>query len=220
MEGLAGLGMPNADLRNVVALQLLRASLDYARALLYLLASHPTDMAAVALGMHRPQTELFLRAVFVQFIADGEQLEDFLQEDRGPRRLNPRGKWEAIKFKDLALEVEATIARLGHDDGPQKLARTLSNVWDPLCGLVHGGRAVQALYRDEKGQVGAHVSAEVLFQTTVNTVATTNLCVIAALIASGVGAFEENHTVTRAGLEMERYLEGRAQRMACLKLKP
>lgn len=220
IEGLAGIPIPTNGSRHLVAFQLLRASLDYARALLYLLATHPADMSAVALGIHRPQIELFLRAVFVQFIADDEQFEDFLREDRGPRRRNPKGKWEAITFKALALEVEATIARLGHDDGPQKLARTVSNAWDPLCGLVHGGRAVQALYRDDNGMVGAHVSAEVLFQTTNNAVATANLCVVVGLAASGIGAFEKNDAIERIGSEFERYLRGRRQRMARMALKP
>ncbi|TRP62128.1 hypothetical protein, partial [Salmonella enterica] len=89
-------------------------------------------------AMHRSQIEQFLRAVFVQFLADDEQLADFLQEDRGPRRKNEKGKWVAIALKDLAADVEQAIARIGQDDEPQKLARTVTNSWDPLCGLVHG----------------------------------------------------------------------------------
>ncbi|MCD9096674.1 DUF6988 family protein [Luteimonas fraxinea] len=220
MEALANVGIPTADPRRVIALQLIRASLDHARALLYLLATHPADMTAVALGMHRPQIELFLRAVFVQFLADDDQLDDFLKEDLGPRKRTPKGKWVAIPFKDLASMVEATIARLGDDDAPQKLARTFTNAWDPLCGLVHGGRSIRALYRDDNGHIGANVSAEVMFQTTVNTVATSNYAIIAALLAAGVSVHEVTNTVTRAGQGMERYMHERAGRMARLALKP
>lgn len=60
--------------------------MDYGRALLFLLETHPIDLPAVALGMHRSQIEQFLRAVFVQFLADDDQFQDFLEEDRGPAR--------------------------------------------------------------------------------------------------------------------------------------
>lgn len=218
MSGIARVLIPPDSERHRVAFQLLRASMDCGRALLFLLETHPIDLPAVALGLHRSQTEQFLRAVFIQFIADEEQFQDFLQEDRGPRRKNEKGKWVAIPLKDLAVEVEATIARIGHDNGPQKLARTVINSWDPLCGLVHGGRAIRAMYQDPNGQIGAHVPAAILFQTTVNAVATTNLCFIAALTATGVGAYELNEVVAQAAGHMTRYLEQRKVRVGQLAL--
>lgn len=219
MECIARIAIPADDERHQVSFQLLRASMDYGRALLFLLETHPIDLPAVALGMHRSQIEQFLRAVFVQFIADEEQFQDFLKEDRGPRRKNEKGKWVPIKMEGLAAEVEATIARIGQDDGPQKLARTVTNVWDPLCGLVHGGRAIRALYQDPNGQIGANVPAEILFQATVNAVATANLCVIAALAAVGVGAWDDSELVGRAAADMSRYMHQRIARMGRLVLK-
>lgn len=218
MEGMAQIRIPPDSERHRVTFQLLRASMDYGRALLFLLKTHPVDLPAVALGLHRSQTEQFLRAVFIQFIADEEQLQDFLYEDRGPRRKNGKSKWAAIPFKDLAAEVETTIARIGQDNSPQKLARTVTNSWDPLCGLIHGGKAIRVMYEDPNGKIGAHVPAAILFQTTINTVATTNLCVIAALTATGVGAYDLNDVVAHAASHMGRYLEQRKSRVVHLAL--
>lgn len=218
LEGIADLGS-SSDPRTIVALQLFRASMDHARALLFLLSANPQDMAVVALGMHRPQCELFMRGVFVRYIAEEAQLDDFIQEDRGPRRLNAKKKWEPIPFKDLASEVEAVMAKLGQDQGEQKLARVFSNNWDPLCGLVHGGRAVRAFYRDGEGRVGSHVSAEILFQTTTNVVATSNYCFIAALLATRIEDSLIEAAVRRASVMMETYLELRATRLAQLSLR-
>lgn len=220
MSCMARITVPADSERRRVTFQLFRASMDYGRALLFLLETHPIDLPAVALAMHRSQIEQFLRAVFVQFLADVEQLEDFLQEDRGPRKKNEKGKWVAIALKDLAGDVEQAIARIGHDVEPQKLARTVTNSWDPLCGLVHGGKAIRVMYQDPNGQIGAHVPAAILFQTTVNAVATTNLCVIAALTAVGVGAFEESSVVEQCASGMLHYMQQRKARMEELAWPP
>jgi len=106
MGGMVQINIPSGSERNRATFQLLRASMDYGRALLFLLETHPIDLSAVALGLHRSQTEQFLRAVFVQFIADEEQFQDFFREDRGPRQKNDKGKWVAIPLNDLAAKVE------------------------------------------------------------------------------------------------------------------
>lgn len=52
------------DERLYVAVQLLRASFDHARALLFLIQTNPRDMGAPSLALHRAQVESFLRALF------------------------------------------------------------------------------------------------------------------------------------------------------------
>lgn len=220
MACIAQISIPKQSERHRVAFQLLRASMDYGRALLFLLETHPVDLSTVALAMHRSQIEQFMRAVFVQFLSNDDQFRDFLEEDMGPRRKSLKGKWASIPFKNLALDVEAAIAHMGHDDGPQKFARTVSNSWDPLCGLVHGGRAIWALYQSPDGKIGANVPAEILFQATVNAVVTSKLCLIAALTAVGVSAFEDSELVERGAGEMMRYMRQRASRLNELALKP
>ena len=66
----------------------------------------------------------------------------------------------------------------------------------------------------------AHVPAAILFQTTVNAVATTNLCVIAALTAVGVGAFEESPVVEQCASGMLHYMQRRKARMEELAWPP
>src|SRR5690606_20546909 len=62
------------DERRYVTVQLLRASFDHARALLFLLQTNPRDTGASSLALHRAQLENFLRAIFFGFIANDEQL--------------------------------------------------------------------------------------------------------------------------------------------------
>ncbi|CEE46872.1 hypothetical protein XAC2911_670015 [Xanthomonas citri pv. citri] len=69
------------------------------------------------------------------------------------------------------------------------------------------------MYQDPNGQIRANVPAGILFQATVNSVATTNLCVITALSAAGVGAWEESDVVACAAAAMARYMRQRIARM-------
>lgn len=94
MGCISRVGIPAGSERHRVAFQLLRASMDCGRALLFLLESHPIDLPAVALGLHRSQIEQFLRGVFVQFLADEDQFQDFVHEDRGPRTEAPGKRTE------------------------------------------------------------------------------------------------------------------------------
>jgi hypothetical protein len=166
------------DERKFLALQLVRSSCEHGRAGCFLLASNPGDMAGVALSVHRSQIEQFLRAVFVARIADEEQLADFMDADQGPRQRTAKEKWAKIKLEDLADLVDPALAEIAQMPGDGKIARMVKNTWEPLCGLVHGGRALRALYEDRHGQVGCAVPAEVQFQMTVNAVATVNHCLI------------------------------------------
>lgn len=192
--------------------QLLRASMDYGRALLFLLETHPIDLPAVALGMHRSQIEQFLRAVFVQFLADDDQFQDFLEEDRGPRKKNEKGKWVAISLKDLAADVETTIARIGQDEEPQKLARTVSNVWDPLCGLVHGGRASGLCIKIR--MVRSVPTCRQAFCFRPRSIRWRRQTSALSLPErSGVGAWEESDVVACAAAAMARYMRQRIARM-------
>lgn len=94
MGCISRIGIPTGSERHRAAFQLLRASMDYGRALLFLLETHPIDLPAVALGMHRSQIEQFLRAVFVQFLADEDQFQDFFRKTEGPgKRVKKESGW-------------------------------------------------------------------------------------------------------------------------------
>lgn len=149
-----------------VSLQLIRASFDHARGLLYLLETNQNDMAGPALALHRSQIENFLRGVYLGFIASDEQLQDFLESDSGIREKNQNNKWQNVGVNTLAQRVEVFIDAMSGESvsGDAKLSRMVENAWSPLCGFVHGGRAVHASYLDGQGQIGASVPSGVLVQ--------------------------------------------------------
>ena len=158
-----------------VSLQLIRAAFDHARGLLYLLETNQNDMAGPALALHRSQIENFLRGVYLGFIASEEQLLDFLESDLGIREKNKNGKWKIVGVSALAQRVEAFIdAMSGESSRDAKLSRMVENAWSPLCGFVHGGRAVHAMYIDGQGQIGGHIPTDVLVQCIGNCYAVTN----------------------------------------------
>jgi len=171
-----------------VALQLIRASFDHARGLLWLLETNPMDMAGPALALHRSQIENFLRAIFLGFIAESEQLKDFLENDCGIREKSANGKWKPVGVRELALKVEGFINSMSGEpsDSDRKLSSMVENAWSPLCGFVHGGTAIHALYIDGQGQVGANISPATLVHSIGNCYVITNLA-FAVLIAKIYG---------------------------------
>lgn len=167
---------PAPSEHHYVALQLIRAAFDHGRGLLFLLESNPMDMGAPALALHRSQIENFLRGVFLGFLASAEQIEDFLENDSGIREKNHNQKWQSIGIISLAKRVEEYVYGISDEpiEDPARLSRTVNNVWTPLCGFVHGGRAVHELYIDGQGQVGGDIPVEVLVQAVCNSYVVTN----------------------------------------------
>lgn len=129
------------------------------------------------MALHRSQIEQFLRAVFVCDIASPDELEDFLVVDKGPRRKTAKEKWAAISTVDLAAEVQAKMIEAdGVEWESPKLASMVAMAWDPLCGMVHGGRSVRVMYSNSSRQIGCAVPWRVCTQATINAVAITNFC--------------------------------------------
>lgn len=186
MEAIADVTSPANSERLFLGIQLLRASCDYARALVFLFANNPVDLAGAALVLHGAQIEAFLRAVFFAQLATAEEFADFVANDLGPRRRTRNNKWAKISVPDLALEVQEELARLeGAEAGTGNLGRMVENAWDPLCAMVHGGRAMHALYVDGQRQIGCAVPPEMQYQVTVNAVAIVNFCLAFACTISG-----------------------------------
>ncbi|MFC5436006.1 DUF6988 family protein [Rhodanobacter umsongensis] len=193
MSAIAEITTPAMSERMFLGLQLLRASCDYARALAFLFANNPVDLAGAALVLHRAQIESFLRAVFFSQLATEDELTDFFDNDQGPRHRTDRGKWVKISVPALAVEVQEQLACTEKaEPGTGNLGRMVANAWDPLCGMVHGGRAVHELYVDGQRQIGCSVPAPVQYQVTVNAVAIVNFCLAAACTISGWGGQQEN----------------------------
>lgn len=162
--------------REYLTLQLIRAAFDHARGLLFLIEANPRDMGAPALALHRSQIDNFLRGVFLGFLASEEQIEDFLQNDFGIREKNHNGKWQNIGTVALAQHVELFINGLSDSplEDPEKFSSMVEKWWSPLCGFVHGGRAVRALYRDGQGEIGSDIPIDALVQCVSNCFVVTN----------------------------------------------
>lgn len=172
-----------AEERIYVTVQLLRASFDHARALLFLLQTNPRDMGAPALALHRMQIESFLRAHYFGFISSQEELDDFLQNDEGVRTKTEKGKWRNIGALELAEIVQPKLNELSDEEveDPDKITRMIKNVWEPLCGFVHGGKAIRASYKDSHGRIGCDLPAGVLFQIVCNCFVITNFGFVTVL---------------------------------------
>ena len=204
--------------RNYLGLQLPRASCDHGRALCYLLANNPLDLAGSALALHRSQIEQFLRAVFYAHIADDDQLQDFINEDKGPRRRTPKGKWENISVPEVSKLVEARLLEVEGAGSTEKgkLSLMVGNAWDPLCGMVHGGRAIHSLYLDGRNQIGCAVPAEIHFQVTVNCVGIVNFCLTVAATISDIPPQQVNDSLEAPLRAFHRYIDERNARLTAL----
>ena len=200
-----------SDERPYVTVQLLRASFDHARALLFLVQTNPRDTGAPSLALHRAQLESFLRALFFGFIADHEQVNDFLENAAGVRTRTEKGKWRNVGVIELAELVEPRINELADEavDNPEKLSRMVRNAWDPLCGFVHGGKAIRACYRDTHGQIGCDLPPAVLFQVVCNCFAVTNFGFLSALARIyDLPGIQQESSLSHA---MERFIERQRQ---------
>ena len=182
IEFLSNLPPVQAE-KHYIALQLVRAAFDHGRGLLYLIQSNPSDMGAPALALHRSQIENFLRAVYLGFLASDEQINDFLESDLGIREKNHNSKWQTIGITALADRVEAFVNELSDEplEDREKFSRMVTNVWSPLCGFVHGGRAIQALYRNGQGQIGSDIPVDVLVQCVSNCFVITNFAFLVVI---------------------------------------
>ena len=120
--------------RGYVANQLFRASCDHGRGLLFLIQTNPLDMGGPALALHRSQIESFLRAAYLGFLADDEQLQDFLDSDEGIREKNSNGKWQSVGPIRLSKKVEELIDSLAgsREEGESSLSVMVENAWSPL----------------------------------------------------------------------------------------
>lgn len=209
MEAVANTPLAPLSERLFLVLQLLRASCDHARAIAFLLESNPMDMAGSAMVLHRSQIEQFVRAVFFDRDASDEELAWFLEHDEVPKRPTPTGRQVKLHVNDLARIAHD---RLGFGES-DRLASMVGNAWDPLCGMVHGGRALRALYRDDNNVIGCLVPPPIQFQVLGNALVLTNLALVVAAERAQLDAQAMHNLLERPCQIMEAYQRARNQRM-------
>lgn len=124
------------DERTATAVPLALASMDTAVAIYKLLAEAPEQLWVAALTLQRTQMEYVLRAAFFSKAASRKELMAFRQKGKMPKR----GK-DTIYIADVATEASE---HLGWDK--DKVLATVKAHQKDLSELVHGGRAVLAIY--------------------------------------------------------------------------
>ena len=160
--------------RVYVASQLLRASSDHARAIALVLLTEPLDFGAVALTLHRSQLEQFCRGMFFGKAATDAEVDYYLQHDELPSRPGSDGNPRRVSLKQMAAWAEADLGLSPATAGTLgPLAQAIQTAWDPLCGMVHGGRALLASYQGQDEGIGATVPIPTLLQVLANAVSIT-----------------------------------------------
>lgn len=144
----------NCDQRMLVALPLLKSSIDVAAAATRLLTIDPVQYGSAAEALFRPQLERYMRAVYFASptLTSDAEVQTFFQDDKLPKR-KPLGKPDAkardVSFEDLVKAVAAEIVRqAGKDDDPlaQGFTEAITLEKRDLHGAVHGGRIVVRRY--------------------------------------------------------------------------
>jgi len=148
----------DCDERVLVALPLLRSSIDMAAAATKLLTIDPVTYGGAAEAMFRPQLERYMRAVLFGSpnLTDDDEVHAFREEDEMPRRPKPPPgkKSPKITFDDLTATVASEIVQQTHNV-QAALAEGLSDAIvfekEGLHGAVHGGRIVIRRYSSDGG---------------------------------------------------------------------
>jgi hypothetical protein len=149
---------------------LLRASVDHARASAYLLAGNPLDLAGSAMVLHRAQIEQILRGIFFGLDATPAEIEYFHKHDDLPKRRNAEGRMARLTVADLAAIAQT---HMDMDHGGQFISMH-ANVKSALNGMVHGGKALLALYWSTDA-IGCSIPPRMIYEFTANSVAMAHL---------------------------------------------
>jgi hypothetical protein len=129
--------------RAILAIALLKASIDIAAAATRLLMLDPIQYGGAAEAMFRPQLERYLRAIYFgsSKLSSEKQFKDFVEDDK-----------IAIQFDDLAKAVgDEVLGQFGKTDlSPgQQFASILILEKRDLHGSVHGGKMVALRYMND-----------------------------------------------------------------------
>jgi hypothetical protein len=194
---IAKLPIPGSK-RNALAVTLLRASIDHARALVLLISIHPHEFGASAVALHRIQIDTMLRGAFFAKNATDEEVEYFIEHDDMPSRPDSKGKPKRLNPKDLAPLVGEVLA-VGDN---KKLISMVENTWNVLCSMVHGGMTMVVTYNN--AEIGFHLEPQELVEIVGNTLGLTQLAMVGVSAVSTADKqqlsdiFQEPHKAQKA----------------------
>ena len=211
MHSASSVRFPPRTERLDTTIKLLRASCDHARALTALLEINYQDFGGSAMALHRSQIEQFLRGAFFSDPATDGELSYFLQHDEMPKRPCGNLGLRRISANDLAV-IAADFLKLNPRD---KLISMVRNAWSPLCGMVHGGRAVMATYQDGDEQIGFQADISPLRQVLDNATVIANFSLTILVTLSANSAQEQSELLRPTSEEFANYMLHIASRSDC-----
>ena len=160
VRAMAQFEMPAPSARNVASTKLARASMDYGIALCVLGESAPGDLGAPLISLHRMQMEHVIRSAFFGGPATDEELERFVVDDEMPTVLTANGKKRRMTIAELTERVEPFFDA----EGDGKITRVVRSNYGLISGVVHGGRALLALYGAPGEPIGFSVDKRSVVQ--------------------------------------------------------
>lgn len=177
-----------ARMRSLVAVTLFKASCDFGLAASTLLATDMPDFVAPALALHRTQFETWARGLFFKSAATDGELRCFVRDDTMPKRTRSNGKRSTISTAEVLRE-----AAHAENMDAAKLQSVMDDVWNGLCGVVHGGRPLLETYRTIEA-IGANVNTWSIRALL------SNVGALTVLASTGICAVGDNGTDQQAVL--------------------
>jgi len=183
--------------RNALSVTLMRASMDYGRALVLLVSIHADDFGSSAVVLHRSQLEALLRGAFFAREASDAELTYFIEHDEMPSRCDEKGKLRRVGPKDMSVLVGGVL----HVGDSKKLIAMVENSWSLLCGMVHGGMAVFKTYHQT--EIAFHLQPCEMVEIVGNALALTQLALVGISSVSTVEK-EQFHEIAQAPHSAQR----------------
>lgn len=141
--------------RRQLATTLLMASMEHAEAVAFLMEHGPRYYGMPAIALLRPQIECFLRGIFFHSSAASEQeVRDFIQHDRLPRRSDGNGKMRPISLNEMEAIACQEFTSISMQLSGTPVSRLFSFRPQELHGLVHGGADMVVRYRIDPTSLG------------------------------------------------------------------
>lgn len=141
--------------RRKLATTLLMASMEHAEAVAFLMEHGPRYYGMPAIALLRPQMECFLRGVFFHSSAASEQeVRDFMQHDRLPKRPDSNGKMHPISLNEMEAIACQEFTSISTQLSGNPIPQLFSFRPQELHGLVHGGVDLVVRYRINRTSLG------------------------------------------------------------------
>jgi len=155
---ISAMRFPERTPRRQLAMTLLMASIEHAEGVAFLMEHGPRYYGMPACALVRPQVECLLRGIFFNSAeATSEEVDQFVESDELPQRLDANGK-----KRDFSLSYPEGVATRELGDISAQLSGDRLNRLFPfrpreLHGFVHGGAILVRRYGIDDATIGFNV---------------------------------------------------------------